>query len=291
MLRIFASTLRRSARTIYNNAHPERFALQSLTYAQSKFWKTEVHQNKPVHQGQEHAQTSQGQVNTAGSQDNRVVIVRGLPQNWAEKDISVYFDQDSSRIQKVNLIKNRVGGNTGKALITFNSADNAESFIGKWDRNTIQSGELNQIINAQFFNLQKKEEPVPEVKSDLKTVFVSNLAFNCTSDDLHNFASDFGEVVSVDAPMTANNKTKGFAFITFKEVAEAQKFLTLGQEKDLLGRRLRYIYCEIMSGWCFTVEFNCLSQELRLRVPENLVFPTLLSPSKLIIMKRIFNSE
>jgi len=40
-----------------------------------------------------------------------------LPNDWDEKKLRSYFDPSSKNISSVKLLKNRIGGYTGRALI------------------------------------------------------------------------------------------------------------------------------------------------------------------------------
>ena len=46
------------------------------------------------------------------------VFVEGLPSEWSHHEIAQRFSIAGS-IQKVNLVKNSMGQNTGKAIVTF----------------------------------------------------------------------------------------------------------------------------------------------------------------------------
>jgi hypothetical protein len=46
------------------------------------------------------------------------VFVEGLPADWSHHEIAQRFAV-SGAVQKVNLVKNNLGQNTGKAIVTF----------------------------------------------------------------------------------------------------------------------------------------------------------------------------
>lgn len=46
------------------------------------------------------------------------IFVEGLPLDWTHHEIAQRF-QIAGTVQKVNLVKNTLGHNTGKAIVTF----------------------------------------------------------------------------------------------------------------------------------------------------------------------------
>ncbi len=169
------------------------------------------------------------------NQESKVVLIKGLPQAWRESDILGQFSE--STIGKVNLIKNKAGEATGKAVLTFGELDQAKNFIAKWNNNKLKS---NEVITADFFAVQKRETASPQSQVDSRQVYVYNLSWKCGSEDLNKLASDFGAVANIELPTTSSNKNKGFAYITFQDAKDAQRFIQAINEKDFLGRKLKY---------------------------------------------------
>jgi hypothetical protein len=170
------------------------------------------------------------------NQESKVVLIKGLPQAWRESDILGHFSGNESTIGKVNLIKNKAGEATGKAVLTFGELDQAKNFIAKWNNNKLKS---NEVITADYFAVQKRETASPQSQVDLRQVYVYNLSWKCGSEDLNKLASDFGVVANIELPTTSTNKNKGFAYITFQDAKDAQRFIQAINEKDFLGRKLK----------------------------------------------------
>jgi len=88
----------------------------------------------------------------------------------------------------------------------------------------------------------------------LRTVFVSNLDFEVTENDIQEFMSSSGTVVEVRLVKHPTGKSKGYAFVEFekKEDAEGAK----ARDNELMGKRPVYISeCdpEKKTGFKFTV--------------------------------------
>ncbi len=72
-----------------------------------------------------------------------------------------------------------------------------------------------------------------------KKLFVGNLSFITSANNLINTFSDFGNVLDVKLVMDhITNRSKGFAFIEMNSEAEAQKAIQGLNGKDLDGRNI-----------------------------------------------------
>lgn len=70
-------------------------------------------------------------------------------------------------------------------------------------------------------------------------LFVGNVSYELTADDLQNAFSQFGRVHNVNLIMdTATGKSKGFAFVTMGCKEDTKKAIQAMNGKPLAGRRL-----------------------------------------------------
>ena len=70
-------------------------------------------------------------------------------------------------------------------------------------------------------------------------IYVGNLAYAVTRDDLQNFFAEFGAIANISIPQDRETgRARGFAFIQFEDAASAEKSLQKDGQ-DLLGRNIR----------------------------------------------------
>ncbi|HUS64718.1 MAG TPA: RNA-binding protein, partial [Kofleriaceae bacterium] len=70
-------------------------------------------------------------------------------------------------------------------------------------------------------------------------VFVGNLSYQTSKEDLTQVLSEAGQVVDVYIPTDRESgRPRGFAFATFSSEAEAAKAITLFNQREVAGRRL-----------------------------------------------------
>lgn len=73
-----------------------------------------------------------------------------------------------------------------------------------------------------------------------KKLYVGNLSYNLTQDELQNAFAACGEVVSAKIIMDqATGRSKGFAFVEMADESGAQKAITELDGKEVGGRALR----------------------------------------------------
>merc|ERR1740117_660838 len=82
--------------------------------------------------------------------------------------------------------------------------------------------------------------PVQQQNQQKHDIFVGNLAFNTTEDQLHQTFSEIGRVIKVRLVTDAETgKPRGFAFVEFEDPQAALSAIRNMNEYELNGRRLR----------------------------------------------------
>src|SRR6476660_10653554 len=71
-------------------------------------------------------------------------------------------------------------------------------------------------------------------------IYVGNLNWNMTSDDLHNLFSPYGEVVSakIVTDKMNNNRSKGFGFVEMSDDEAARQAISNLNDTDVQGRKI-----------------------------------------------------
>uniref|UniRef100_A0A9J8AQ63 RNA binding motif protein 28 n=1 Tax=Cyprinus carpio carpio TaxID=630221 RepID=A0A9J8AQ63_CYPCA len=92
---------------------------------------------------------------------------------------------------------------------------------------------------------KKKHEPTetksPAKRTGIKKIklkarlIIRNLSFKCEDDDLKQIFSEFGTVMEAKIPLKPDGKKRGFAFVQFKNMAEAGKALAAMNLKEIKG--------------------------------------------------------
>ena len=72
----------------------------------------------------------------------------------------------------------------------------------------------------------------------MANIFVGNLSFTATRDDVHKLFSSFGTVLSVIITQKKKGKSRGFGFVTMPNEEEKNKAMAALQGKEFMGRPL-----------------------------------------------------
>lgn len=86
-----------------------------------------------------------------------MVYCHALPNDWDEKRLIAYFDPNRKNIAEVKLLKNRIGGYTGRALIRFTSSKICEEYLQKYSDHFIETTDVLQRILMKPFELKTKQ--------------------------------------------------------------------------------------------------------------------------------------
>jgi RNA recognition motif-containing protein len=78
--------------------------------------------------------------------------------------------------------------------------------------------------------------PIPESK---KKLYVGNIVYSWTEEDLRQVFSAFGTVISARVPQNDKGQSKGFGFVEFSTEEEAAKAVAEMDDKQFGGRTLK----------------------------------------------------
>lgn len=71
-------------------------------------------------------------------------------------------------------------------------------------------------------------------------IYVGNLSYSMTDDDLRDLFSEFGEVTSANVIMDKfSGQSKGFGFVEMPQQADAEAAIKALNEQDVKGRRIK----------------------------------------------------
>jgi RNA recognition motif-containing protein len=80
---------------------------------------------------------------------------------------------------------------------------------------------------------------VVSILDENKKLYVGNLPYKVTSDELKNLFSEFGEIVdAVVITERDSGRSKGFGFVEFNTLEEAKKASETMNQKEVDGRKL-----------------------------------------------------
>jgi len=180
------------------------------------------------------------------------VVLKGIPFAATEADIKKFFHPLAYRTVRMTLDKK--GRPSGKCFVDFKSESDLRKSL-KYNkkymgpryvevfRDTGTKAEKDGVPQNQRKNFTFSSNLPDESKdsADSGCLFVRNLPYECTDEQLKSHFEKIGPVSVIDLPLTKNNKTKGFAYVTFLFPEHAIKTTNELTFKPFQGRLIHII--------------------------------------------------
>ena len=90
---------------------------------------------------------------------------------------------------------------------------------------------LPKTMSQTVTKTASKEEPNSSDVEDIieeGRLFIRNLPYSCTEEEIREYAQQFGEVVDVFIPLNGERKSKGYCFVTFMFPEQAANAIEVG---------------------------------------------------------------
>ncbi|XP_044269129.1 probable RNA-binding protein 19 [Tribolium madens] len=176
--------------------------------------------------------------------------LRGLPYNCKKKDIKQFLKPVTpftirlpAKIHGIAYVGFKTEKDYKKALLKDRSfiAGKQISVMQYSGKNNTEQEETSNNVKKRWVNQEealKNEEDIAETGK----IFVRNLAYTTTEDDLENLFTKFGPLVEVNLPVDpASKKIKGFGTVTFLMPEHAAKAYGELDGSILHGRMLHLL--------------------------------------------------
>uniref|UniRef100_A0A8C4XFY5 RNA binding motif protein 19 n=1 Tax=Erpetoichthys calabaricus TaxID=27687 RepID=A0A8C4XFY5_ERPCA len=171
---------------------------------------------------------------TAGSKAKQMapttlytVKLRGAPFNVTEEQVREFFTP--LKPADIRIVRNNHGNKTGCIYVDFKSEDEIKKAMQR--NKDYMGGRYIEIFAASApkhsgagkhqskpteFSRNLKEDEEEEDLAESGRIFVRNLPYTCSEEDVSNLFSKYGHISEIHFPIDhLTKKPKGFAFVTF----------------------------------------------------------------------------
>lgn len=164
--------------------------------------------------------------------EKRTVYCSGHPETFSQQQIQAMFDGKGEFIETIIVMRNKIPGSAGRALIQCKTSEGAAALIKRaGEKLTVEGAKIELKINAW------KKAPTEPVPRDL---VLTNLPFSTTEQEIRAMAEKFGTVERCRVPTRPEDGTsRGLAFIVFAEDAAGKAFLEKVNNSEIGGRMAR----------------------------------------------------
>lgn len=138
-----------------------------------------------------------------------------------DADLRQLFEDQGCVVELVTIPRKRESQQPrGFAFVDLESSEQVDTAVAALDGIMFAGREL-RIMKSLPKDQVEKSPSQPRTRQEIegtKKLYVGNIPFEATSDDMKNLFSEFGEILEVFIPVNAATGTgRGFAFVTMKE--------------------------------------------------------------------------
>ena len=171
--------------------------------------------------------------NEKNCDDDKKVFIKGINSNIKETELIEFIKEKCPLIQYKNLrlVFNDNGTNRGYAFIDFNTSNDAQLFINQMNNN-ISNNNIGELICALCLSPKSG-------KNDKRTLFINNLPFDVTKENIKNLFEKFGNILDIRIiynPTT--QKPRGYAYVEFQDESVIDKIINCDKNFIINGRKI-----------------------------------------------------
>lgn len=171
--------------------------------------------------------------------ERHTIFVGNLPFDTTETSVKGLFDP-LGKVELVSLPRRR-GSNQprGFAFVDMSTEEEMDAAISALDGQKFGGRILrvSQSVPKDEVEKQPRAEK-PELPDGYKKIYMGNIPFECTREEVFEFYSEYGEVSEVYVPVDpVSGNGRGFAFVTMKE-EDADKAIEATNGQEFGGRKL-----------------------------------------------------
>lgn len=171
------------------------------------------------------------------------VFVGNLSWSVTEEDLRQQFTPCGT-IVRVKVLTSPDGRSKGAAFVGFDnpaSVDTALAMAG-----TEFLGRQLKVSKAGDKPAPRRDAP-PAARPDNNVVFVGNVSYQCSEDDLRAFFAGCGPIKSVRMARGEDGRPKGFAHVEFEDSSAAAQAVGLSG-RELVERQVRVDFADQKGG-------------------------------------------
>ncbi|NP_001088073.1 RNA binding motif protein 19 L homeolog [Xenopus laevis] len=180
------------------------------------------------------------------------VKLRGAPFNVTEQNVKEFLVP--LKPVAIRIARNTYGNKTGYVFVDLSSEEEVQKalkrnkdymggrYIEVFRDNYTKSPSVQSKAESRPWEQRDKQELQQEDLSESGRLFVRNLPYSCTEDDLDKLFSKYGPISEIHFPIDSlTKKPKGFAFVTFLITEHAVKAYAEVDGQIFQGRLLHVL--------------------------------------------------
>ncbi|KAJ5614616.1 hypothetical protein N7528_008270 [Penicillium herquei] len=173
--------------------------------------------------------------------DKRTIFVQQLAARLRTKELMAFFEKVGP-VKEAQIVKDRVSGRSkGVGYVEFKSEESVPAAIQLTGQKLLGIPIIAQLTEAEKNRQARNPEASsgPQHSAPFHRLYVGNVHFSITENDLQNVFDPFGELEFVQLQKDETGRSKGYAFVQFRDPNQAREALEKMNGFDLAGRAIR----------------------------------------------------
>ncbi|KAI0163193.1 CC1-like family splicing factor [Pestalotiopsis sp. NC0098] len=178
---------------------------------------------------------------TEDERDRRTVFVQQLAARLRTKELKEFFEKVGP-VNEAQIVKDRISGRSkGVGYVEFKNEDSVTAALQLTGQKLLGIPVIVQLTEAEK-NRQVRTTDSSGTHANsipFHRLYVGNIHFSITEQDLQNVFEPFGELEFVQLQKDDNGRSRGYGFVQFREADQAREALEKMNGFDLAGRPIR----------------------------------------------------
>jgi len=162
------------------------------------------------------------------------ILVSNLPKHWDIHEINNRF-KISGPVAQVQLIKDSLGQNSGKAVVEYQYEKHASSAVQTFNNTAVG----NHVCLARPMIDKQETSPRNDPSLLSRRVYLMNLPYDAHHTEIEGLVKEFAPVDKVVVPRDPKGLARGYAFVFLKKASDVSKVIDFVDGRHLRSRQIR----------------------------------------------------
>ncbi|KAI0136791.1 CC1-like family splicing factor [Xylariales sp. AK1849] len=178
---------------------------------------------------------------TEDERDRRTVFVQQLAARLRTKELKEFFEKVGP-VNEAQIVKDRISGRSkGVGYVEFKNEESVTAALQLTGQKLLGIPVIVQLTEAEKNRQVRTTDSSGSHANSIPfhRLYVGNIHFSITEQDLQNVFEPFGELEFVQLQKDDNGRSRGYGFVQFREADQAREALEKMNGFDLAGRPIR----------------------------------------------------
>ncbi|KAG6067483.1 hypothetical protein E4U30_005603 [Claviceps sp. LM220 group G6] len=174
--------------------------------------------------------------------DSRTVFVQQLAARLRSDKLKKFFEENAGPVNEAQIVKDRISGRSkGVGYVEFKSEETVQKALQLTGKPLAGIPIIVKLTEAEKNRQARTTEATAAHPNSVPfhRLYVGNIHFNVTEQDLQAVFEPFGELEYVQLQKDENGRSRGYGFVQFRDADQAREALEKMNGFDLAGRPIR----------------------------------------------------